>query len=151
MSRERASWNVLLSTPTSLAISQISSRRELRSLRPPEEPDQNAKTPWPLGRAFSWQNCSTLEQVPQELVVDVVVILHLGRLHKGSQQTRAAVRRRLLQICVATLHVFAEKLRRPVCFAEVRQRVVDVVGQVALRLSQVLDLRRLAVDTRLED
>jgi hypothetical protein len=30
------------------------------------------------------QNCNVLEQVPEELVVDVVVILHLGRLHEGS-------------------------------------------------------------------
>src|SRR5260370_2154880 len=66
------------------------------------------------------QNGCALEQVPQELVVDVVVILHLGRFDKSSEQTRTAVRRRLLQVCVASLHVFTEKLRRPVRFAEVR-------------------------------
>src|SRR6202162_3694816 len=98
-----------------------------------------------------WQNCNVLEQVPKELVVDVVVILHLGRLHEGSQQTRTAVCRRLLQISVAAFHVFTEKIGRPLCFAEVFESRVDVVRQVALGLAEVLDLRGIAVDAALED
>lgn len=43
-----------------------------------------------LGRFF-WQNCIVLEQIPQELVVNVVMILHLGGFYEGSQQARAAV------------------------------------------------------------
>src|SRR5579862_255588 len=43
------------------------------------------KTPQPKpGR--SRQNYSTLKEIPQELVVNIVVVLHLGSFHKGSQQ-----------------------------------------------------------------
>ncbi len=92
-----------------------------------------------------------LEQIPKELIVDVVVILDFGRLHESSQQARTAVRRGLLQICIAALHFFAEKLGGPICFAEVRQRVVDVIRQVTLGLAQILDLCGFAIDARLED
>src|SRR3984957_4690383 len=97
------------------------------------------------------QNCNVLEQVPEELVVDVVVILHLGRLHEGSQQTRTAVRRCLLQISIAAFYVFTQQICRPLCFAEVFESRVDVVRQVALGLPEVLDLRGIAVDAALED
>src|SRR5258707_12165502 len=40
---------------------------------------------------------SGLKQVPQELVVNVVGVLHLGGLHKSPQQTRATVGGGLLQ------------------------------------------------------
>ena len=37
-------------------------------------------------------DCRALEQIPQKLVVNVVVILHFGRFDEGSQQARATVR-----------------------------------------------------------
>src|SRR5262249_27396060 len=52
----------------------------------------------------------SLKQIPQKLVIHVVVILHLGRFHEGTQQARAAVGRGLLQVDVAGLHVRAEHL-----------------------------------------
>ena len=77
------------------------------------------------------------EHVPQELVIDVVVILHLLRLDEGPQETRAAVGGGLLQVGVAALDVLTEQLRRPVGGAEVIERSVDIVGQVAFRLAEV--------------
>ena len=90
----------------------------------------------------------SLEHIPEELVVDFVVVLHFRRLHERAQQPRAAVGRGLLQVRVAALHVLAEQLGGPLRLVEVRQRVVDVVRQVALGLAQVLDLRGVAVDAR---
>ncbi len=49
----------------------------------------------------------------EELVVDLVVVLHLRRLDKGAQQARATVRRGLFEVGVAALHVLAEQLGGP--------------------------------------
>jgi hypothetical protein len=49
-----------------------------------------------------------LEQVPEELVVHLVVELHFLRLHERPQRPRATVGRRLLQVGVPALHIFAE-------------------------------------------
>lgn len=49
-----------------------------------------------------------LEQIPEELVVYVVVVLHFLGLDEGSEQTRATVGRGLLQVGVASLYVLAE-------------------------------------------
>lgn len=46
-----------------------------------------------------------LEQVPEELVVNVVVILHFGRLHKRSQLARTTIGGRLLQVRIAPFDV----------------------------------------------
>ena len=54
-----------------------------------------------------------LEHVPQELVVNVVMVLDLGYLDKGSQQASATVRRSLLQVCIASLDVRAQQLGCP--------------------------------------
>jgi len=51
-----------------------------------------------------------LKEVPEELVVDLVVILHLGHLNKSAQIARAAVRRSPLQFRIAGLDVGAEQL-----------------------------------------
>ncbi len=53
---------------------------------------------------------SFLEQIPQELVVDLVVELHFLRLDESPQRARAAIGRSLFQVRIARLHVFAEKL-----------------------------------------
>ncbi len=67
------------------------SRRDedyLKNLRSPSMSKQNAPAE---ARALAWQNRSTLEEIPQELVVDLVMILHLGRFDEGPQSPRAAV------------------------------------------------------------
>ena len=91
------------------------------------------------------------EKIPEELIVYVVVILHLGRFHKGSQQTRAAIGRSLFQVGVTALHIFAEKFCCPLRLAEIVERSVDVIRQVTLGLAQVFDLRGFAVEAGLED
>src|SRR6478752_5072515 len=87
-----------------------------------------------------------LEQVPQELIVNVVVVLHLRRLHKCTQQAWTAIGCSLFQVHVPRLRILAEQLRRPRRFVEICHRVVDVVRQVTLGLAQILDLCRIAVD-----
>ena len=37
-------------------------------------------------------NDNFLEQIPQELVIHIVVILHLGSFHERSQKPRTAIR-----------------------------------------------------------
>src|SRR5260370_25838190 len=86
-----------------------------------------------------------LKQVPQKLVVNVVVILHFRRFYERAQQARAAVGRGLLQVEVAVLHVFAEELGGPIGVLEVVHGRIDVVGKVAFGLAQVLDVRRIAL------
>ena len=49
----------------------------------------------------------SLKQVPQELVVDVVVVLHLGRLHESPEQAWAAIGGGLLQVGIARFDVGA--------------------------------------------
>ncbi len=44
-----------------------------------------------LGLGFEPQSFWGLKQVPQELVVDVVMVLDFGGLDEGAQQTGAAV------------------------------------------------------------
>ncbi len=57
---------------------------------------------------------SRLEQVPEELVVNLVMVLHLWRFHERAQRSRATVSRRSLQIRVATFHVGTKKLGGPI-------------------------------------
>src|ERR1700687_1192032 len=92
-----------------------------------------------------------LELVPKVLVVYIVVVLHFGRFHERAQQAGTAIGRCLLQIGVAALHVLAQQLRSPVCLAKVVERLVDIIRQVAFGLAQVLDLRRAAIESSLED
>ena len=123
-----------------------------RSIRAKICNSRKGRAPWRTWPSFiRLQTSCSLEQVPEELVVDFVVELHFRRLHERAQQPRAAVGRGLLQVRVAALHILAEQLRGPLRFAEVRQRVVDVVRQVAFGLAQVLDLRGVAVEPGLED
>src|SRR5712664_1613845 len=96
-------------------------------------------------------SCAALEQIPKELVVDFVVILHLGRFDESTQLTRTAVRRSLFEISIAALHVRSEKGRGPFSLAKVVERRINVVRQIALRLTQVLDLCGFSVDSSLEN
>ena len=52
------------------------------------------------------QNCSFLEQIPEELVVDFVMELDFLRLHEGSQSAGATVGGGFLQISIAALYIF---------------------------------------------
>jgi hypothetical protein len=52
-----------------------------------------------------------LEQVPQELVVHLVVILHFGCLYHGAEGAGATIRRGALELCVTAFHVGAKKRR----------------------------------------
>src|SRR5262249_40949545 len=92
-----------------------------------------------------------LEQVPKKLVVDIVVILHLGCLDEGSQQPRAAISRCLFQVRIAHFDVVTKNLADPVSVSEILHGSVDVVRKVALRLTQVLDFSDFAVEPGLED
>src|ERR1022692_2441679 len=51
-----------------------------------------------------------LKQIPQKLVVNVVVILHFLRLDERAQQTWTTVGRSLLKIGIPALDVFPENL-----------------------------------------
>src|SRR5260370_3482072 len=88
------------------------------------------------GAACFFSGCFVLEQIPQELVVNLVMELHFGSFHERSERSWAAIGGGLFQVRVAILYVFSEKRRRPVGFAGVRQRFINVVRQIALRLSQ---------------
>ena len=68
----------------------------------------------PQGRPGFRISCSRgLEQIPERLVVDLVVELDFGALDDGSQFARAAVGGGLLQVGVAALHVGAQDLADP--------------------------------------
>src|SRR6516164_4416021 len=54
-----------------------------------------------------------LKQVPQELVVDVVVVLEFRRLDKCAQQPGAPVGRGLLQVAISRLYVLAQQFGNP--------------------------------------
>src|ERR1700688_1309646 len=75
---------------------------------------------WP--RRFSrgiCPRCDDLEHIPERLVVDLVVVLHFGRLHKCSQLARRAVGCSLLQIGKAALNVGAEDFSDPLGVLEI--------------------------------
>ena len=69
-----------------------------------------------------------------------MVVLDFRSFDEGSQLTGTTVGCDLLQIGEATFHIVAEDLAGPFGGAEVGNRVVDVIGQVALCLAQVGDL-----------
>jgi hypothetical protein len=50
----------------------------------------------------------SLKQIPQELVVDLVVELDFRGLYKGAQQPWTTIGRGLLQIGVAALHILTQ-------------------------------------------
>src|SRR5215471_2731182 len=60
-----------------------------------------------------------LKQVPEELVVHFVVILHFRRFDKGTQAARATVRRRSLQIRVPRFHVRTQQCADPLGLFEI--------------------------------
>ena len=89
-----------------------------------------------------------LEQIPQRLVVNRVVELHLAAFDDGAQFTRATVGGGLFQLGIAALHVGTENLGNPLRGLEILDRLVNVVGQIASAFTQVLDLGDFAIDRR---
>src|SRR4029077_9177938 len=80
----------------------------------------------------------SLEEVPEELVVHFVVVLHFRRFYKRAKRPWATVGGSAFQIGIAALHVRAEQLGGPVGFLEIINRGVDVVRQIPFGLTQVL-------------
>ena len=68
-----------------------------------------AKKPPRLFDRGGWPSGSNLKQIPQELVVDLMVELDFLRFDEGSEGAGAAVGGGLLKVCVAALDVFAEQ------------------------------------------
>ena len=68
--------------------------------------DPKVKKPWPGSQGVR-HNSSGLKQIPQELVIDLVVKLDFLRFYERSQSAGAAVGGGLFQIRVTALHIFA--------------------------------------------
>ena len=51
---------------------------------------------------------AALKHVPEELIVDFVMVLNFRRFHKRAELSRAPICRGLLQVGVAILYVFSE-------------------------------------------
>src|SRR5271166_419278 len=96
-------------------------------------------------------NGGGLEHVPEELVVDLVVILDFRWFDEGAEVAGAAVRGSFLQVGVAALDVLAEQLGSPLCLLEVLEGGIDVVRQVAFGLAQILDFGGVAINAGFED
>src|ERR1700730_5957774 len=92
-----------------------------------------------------------LKTIPQELVVDLVVILHLRSLHERPEEPWTAVSRSLLQVGIAPLDIIPKYLPGPLRRTEIVQCSVDVVRQVSLSLAQIVQLRRVAVQPGFEN
>src|SRR5689334_651033 len=93
---------------------------------------------------------TALEQVPEELIVYFVVILHFRSFYERAELARTALGGGLLQGRVTSLDVLPHLHRDPFCIAEVRKRFVNLVRQVALGAAQVFDFRQVALGARLE-
>src|SRR5438067_4201921 len=70
---------------------------------------------------------NSLKQVPEVLVINIVVVLHFLGFHKCAEQTRAAICGRFFEIGVTTLHICAQQRRSPIRSQEVVESRVDVV------------------------
>src|SRR5882762_4347886 len=85
------------------------------------------RQPLAKSRSGPATSCAALEQIPKELVVNFVVILHFGRFDESTQLTRTTVGRSLFEISIASLHVRSEKGRGPFSLAKVVERRINVV------------------------
>jgi hypothetical protein len=52
-------------------------------------------------------NAAVLESIPQELVVDLMVILHLRGFYERTKEPRTAISRGLLQFGIPAPHIFS--------------------------------------------
>src|SRR6202790_4928471 len=92
-----------------------------------------------------------LEHVPEELVVDFVMVLDFGGFYEGAEGTRATVGGTLFQIAVAAFYISAKKFGGPLRFAEIFQCDVNVVRQIAFGLAKVFDFGSFAIQAALEN
>jgi len=86
-----------------------------------------------------WNKKLILEEVPQELVVDLMVVLHFGGFDEGAERARAAIGGSAFQVGVAAFDVGAEELGGPVGFFKMVDGRVDVVRKIPLGLAKILD------------
>src|ERR1700692_1270666 len=91
-----------------------------------------------------------LEHVPEELIVDFVVVLDFGLFNEGAEESWAAIGAGLFQVGVTALDVFAQEGGRPFGNLEVVDRVVDVVGEIARGGTQTLYFGDVAVQAGFE-
>lgn len=82
---------------------------------------------------------SALEEVPEELVVNLVVVLDFGGFDEGAEGAGAAVGGSAFEIGVAAFDVGAEEFGGPVGLFEKVDGGVDVVWKIALRLAKIFD------------
>jgi hypothetical protein len=80
-----------------------------------------------------------LEEVPEELVVDLVVVLDFGRFDEGAEGAGAAIGGSAFEIGVAALDVGAEELGGPVGLFEMIDGGIDVVGEISFGLAKIFD------------
>ena len=92
-----------------------------------------------------------LKQIPQSQVVDLMVVLDLGRFDEGAEMARSTVGCRLLQIRKTALHILSQYGAGPLRAPEILNRRLDVVRQIPLRLPQSVDGRSTALQTCPED
>src|SRR5205085_6117242 len=93
----------------------------------------------------------SLEQIPEELVVDFVVELHLLRFHNRAEGPRTAIRGRALHFRITGLDVGAQECGGPLGLLKVFDGRVDVVREIAFGGPQVLDFGDIAVKAGFED
>lgn len=92
-----------------------------------------------------------LETVPEELVVDLVVVLDFRGFDEGAQSAGAAICGGLFEIGVACLDVGTEKLAGPLSLLKILQSGIDIVRKIALGLAKVPDFGSVAVEASLEN
>jgi hypothetical protein len=92
-----------------------------------------------------------LETVPEELVVDLVVVLDFRGFDEGAQSPGAAISGGLFEIGVACLDVGTEKLGGPISLLKILQSGINIVRKIALGLAKVLDFGSVAVEASLEN
>src|SRR5688500_10989144 len=85
--------------------------------------------PKPPRADFVAEGRLALEAVPEELVRDLVVVLHLRGLDQRAQRLGAALRGRDRQLRVLVPHLLAQEVGREPAALEEPDGVVDVVGQ----------------------
>ena len=77
----------------------------------------------------------SLELTPKVLVRDLVMELHFGALDQRAEPARAAICRCELKIRVLLLDALAEELSYEAAFLEGMNRVVDVIRQDPVLIS----------------
>src|ERR1700737_653447 len=113
------------------------------------------RKPGKRGRAYTVggrnKKKNRLEEVPEERIVDLVVVLNFGGFDESAEGAGKAIRGGLFQIGIPSLDVGSEKFGGPFGFAEVIECDVDVVREIALGLAKILDFGSFAFEAGFED